>query len=794
VPIIQYCDENRLDVRERLELFTEVCSAIQHAHHKGVIHRDIKPSNVLVGRQEDKTILKVIDFGIAKATQEPLTTHTLVTGRYQFIGTPAYMSPEQAGLGDLDIDTRSDVYSLGVLLYELLTGTRPFEPRATATGGLEEFQRVIREQEPPRPSTRVRSLAGPELAAFLECRRLDPRQLPRAIASDLDWIVSKALEKDRARRYETANAIAQDVKRFLRHEPVTAIAPNTRYRVRKFVRRNRTAVAVAAIIVGLLAVGISATTWLAVEATRARYSATREAANRSQVARFLQEMLDAVRPARARGRDTAMLKEILDATAARLAGELRDQPDVGYELRRTIGRTYEAIGAMTNAIATQEEALALARKLFGSSHTNTASVLLELGRSHQVNSQYRAATEAYSEALAIARRAVGENHPLYAMGELRLGSVHSTLGNYSEAERLLVDSRRRLRTSLGDDHAETLTSGSQLATLFFRQGRLAEMDSIIVDNLERRRRIQGAEHPATLEDLAVLALLRQFQGRFAEAEDGHREVVDIKRKILGPTHMFTLTSVDNLAVVCGFQGRYAEAEKLCREALSVHEERLGRGNRNTLAMRSNLAEYLRNQGRFDESEALFREIGDVQATFMAESDPFRLETRNGLALQYFMQGRLPEAETLAGNILEIRRKSLPADDPSVGDAMAQLTLVLLAQRRFADAEPLARECVAVREKGPADDWRRFAALSQLGACYLGLNRIGEAAPLLRQGYEGLKAQETRMPAIERPRLREAIERLRALAEATGDTTGVSRWQEEIARCGITSSGMKPAAN
>ena len=270
VPITKYCDDNSLTTQERLELFIPVCHAIQHAHQKGIIHRDIKPSNVMVTLHDGVPVPKVIDFGIAKATQQELTGKTIFTQYNQFIGTPAYMSPEQAEMSGLDIDTRSDIYSLGVLLYELLVGRTPLDGKELMSGGYDEIRRRIKEEEPAKPSTRVKTLAGEEQSTVAKHRKVAPEQLSSELRGDLDWIVLKALEKDRTRRYETANGFALDIKRFLENQPVAAVPPSPAYLLRKYVRRHRGALAVAAAIAGLLVVGTTVSTWQAVRATRAQ--------------------------------------------------------------------------------------------------------------------------------------------------------------------------------------------------------------------------------------------------------------------------------------------------------------------------------------------------------------------------------------------------------------------------------------------------------------------------------------------------------------------------------------------
>jgi serine/threonine protein kinase/WD40 repeat protein/tetratricopeptide (TPR) repeat protein len=293
VPITRYCDEHHLTLRQRLELFIPVCQAVQHAHQKGIIHRDLKPSNVLVALYDGQPVPKVIDFGVAKAAGQQLTDKTLVTGFGAIVGTPEYMSPEQAQLDNLDIDTRSDIYSLGVLRYELLTGTTPFTKKDLEKSGLLETLRMIREQEPPKPSTKLSTAAGlPTLAAN---RGTEPAKLRKLVRGELDWIVMKALEKDRNRRYETANGFARDVERYLADEPVQACPPSAGYRLRKFARRNRGPVLAASLLVLVLVVGIIGTTWGMLRANRAEAEAVNEAVQKTQALVDKEAALEAAR-------------------------------------------------------------------------------------------------------------------------------------------------------------------------------------------------------------------------------------------------------------------------------------------------------------------------------------------------------------------------------------------------------------------------------------------------------------------------------------------------------------------
>src|SRR5438445_13122662 len=297
VPLTRFCNEQRLMIRERLKLFVTVCQAIQHAHQKGIIHRDIKPSNVLVADHDGVPVPKIIDFGIAKATTDQrLTDKTLCTAFEQFMGTPAYMSPEQAKLSGLDVDTRSDIYSLGVLLYELLTGQTPFDAKRLVQAGFEEICRIIREEEPPRPSTKISTLDAGEQTTVAKQRQSEPPKLVGLIRGDLDWIVMKCLEKDRTRRCETSTGLARDIERHLHNEPVTARPPSNLYRCQKLVRRNKLAFTAGGAVAAALLIGFLVSTWLFVKerasrqhAVAAERKAKTEATKSQLVAQLLKE-------------------------------------------------------------------------------------------------------------------------------------------------------------------------------------------------------------------------------------------------------------------------------------------------------------------------------------------------------------------------------------------------------------------------------------------------------------------------------------------------------------------------
>ena len=348
IKITDYCDQNNLSTRERLDLFIQVCRAIQHAHQKGVIHRDIKPSNILVTVNDGVPVPKVIDFGIAKATQGRLIDKTLFTAFEQFIGTPAYMSPEQAVMTSLDIDTRSDIYSLGVLLYELLTGKTPFDAKALLQAGLDAMRRTILEVEPPKPSARLSTMLDAERATTASHRQTEPPKLIHLLKGDLDWIVMKCLEKDRTRRYETANAVAMDLRRHLSCEPVLACPPSRLYEFQKTVRRHKFGFAAAAALFTVLAIGVLVSAWQARRALQAEAVARERLAESQAVSKFMMRVFQSPDPERD-GR-TITVAETLDRAVTNLDRDLAAQPALRAQLQATLGRTYYALGIYREAI------------------------------------------------------------------------------------------------------------------------------------------------------------------------------------------------------------------------------------------------------------------------------------------------------------------------------------------------------------------------------------------------------------------------------------------------------------
>src|SRR5262245_41415228 len=524
--ITDYCEEKSLTTRERLELFIKVCEAVQHAHQKGIIHRDIKPSNILVATDADGTALpKVIDFGIAKATtNQRLTDKTLFTAFEMLIGTPAYMSPEQAVLTSVDVDTRTDIYSLGVLLYELLTGTTPFDSQVLLKAGLDEIRRVITSEEPVRPSTRLKTLLAADPAALSQRPQVDPSKLINDVRGDLDWIVMKALEKDRARRYATAHGLALDVQHYLVGEAISARPPSRLYKFRKLVLRNKLLFASAGAAATLLVVSLIVVSLALSQERQSRREAVAASAKSQQTTKFLEEMLQGVGPSVALGADTKLLRRILDQTVERVGKEMADQPKVEAELRNIIGGLYGELGSPAQGEKMVRQELKIHQKEFGPESLEAAASLNLLGR--QLMGQYRRpeAAQAYGEALAI---------------------------------------RRRL---LGQEHADTAASLSDLAAVYGEEGKVVEAEAMAGEALRIRRKLDGDNSPPVADVLRNLCMILGQAGKWGEAEETAREVLKMRRNLHGPEHPSVAGALHDLAWTVNATKQFEEAETLEAES------------------------------------------------------------------------------------------------------------------------------------------------------------------------------------------------------------------------------------
>ena len=572
VPITEYCDRERMTPNGRLELFVTVCRAIQHAHQKGIIHRDIKPSNVLVTLRDGKPVPKVIDFGVAKATEQRLTEKTLFTAHGQMVGTPAYMSPEQASLSLQDVDTRSDIYSLGVMLYELLTGTTPIETTRLREASFIEIQRLIRDVEPPRPSSRLSSL-GDSATIVAGNRATDPKPLSRLLAGDLDWIVMKALEKDRDRRYASAGTLAEDVGRYLRREAILARPPSTAYRLTRFADRHRGAVLAAAAVSASLLAGTTIATWQAVVATRAgndamaaaaaehraKQAAEAKEAEARAVLGFLEnQILAAARP---RGRDGGLgpdvtLRAAVDAAVPFVESSFKDQPLTEARLRMTLGNSYQYLGDGKASALQYEPARAIRTRLLGPDHPDTLDGIIQLGISYDMQGRVRESVELYEailpickvrfgpdarqtlrcmnnlamglyvmdrleeamnihrEVLAISRARYGPDDRSTLVTMINLANVYHALILYEDALKLREETVRLFGARYGPDDPDALMAMHNLGESFHALGRFADALRVDVETRSRRNIVLGVDHPDTLMSLWAMSrdLIRLRRG------------------------------------------------------------------------------------------------------------------------------------------------------------------------------------------------------------------------------------------------------------------------------------------
>ncbi len=735
IPITDYCDKHRLSTDERLRLFMEVCQAVQHAHQKGIIHRDIKPSNVLVSVQDEKLVPKVIDFGVAKATQQRLTERTLFTEQGQLIGTPGYMSPEQAEMTALDIDTRTDIYSLGVVLYELLVGALPFDTKTLLQGGFAEIQRIIREVEPPKPSTKLSSL-GADSTTIAQKRRTELRTLARQIRGDLDWIVMKCLEKDRTRRYDTANSLALEIGRYLNSEPILAGPPSTTYRMRKFVRRNKGQVFAAASILIVLLAGLGGTSFGLVQARRERAAAEQARNESDTVTQFLSDTIASADPGK-EGKDVTV-REVIDRAAQTIGEKFKDKPLIEARLRHTIGGTYCSLGLYSSAEAHAAEAAAVYRRTKGDQDPATLAAMENLADALSNQGRYAEAEELDRRTLEVRRHVLGEEHPdtLRSMNDLAVDLF--TQGHHAKAEELNRRTLEVLRRVLGEEHPDTLKSINSLTAILSLQGRYAEAEELYRKTLEVRRRVLGEEHPDTLISMNNLASVLGNQARYAEAEELFRKTLEVQRRVLGDEHPDTLASIGNLALTLDSQARHSEAEELHRKTLEIQRRVLGGGHRDVLWSMNNLAESLENQGRYVEAEVLYRKTLEIQRDVLGEEHPDALLSMGNLGNVLSSQGRYHESEELYRKTLEIMRRVLGDKHPFVAESLYGLAAALEKMGRFADAEPLCREVESIRtSRLPAEHLARKANDNLLGAILCGLQRFSDAEPLLNGSYDAL---------------------------------------------------------
>ncbi len=783
-PIVAYCDRNGLSVRERIELVVDVCRAVQHAHTKGILHRDLKPSNILVAVQDGRPTAKVIDFGIAKATGTGGAHGCALTEQRQLIGTPEYMSPEQAE-GSLDIDTRTDIYSLGVLLYELLTGTTPFSAAELRSAAIGEIQRIIREVDPPRPSTRL-SRSGETIVDIASRRRSEPATLGATIRGELDWIVMKALEKDRLRRYASANDLAEDIRRYLGGEAVLAAPPSRAYRFRKLARRHRLAFGATAALTLSILVGAAAFAWQAQVARSQRDRALfAEAEQRDRateldaVAEFQAAMLSRIDVAAAgdrlmnglrtsfaetlaaeglsdkdrsdrlrsfesdmrslNGTDAAselIRSTLLTPAVEAVEAQFASQPLVEAALRETLARVHLALGWTEEALPLADRALEIRRSRLGERHRDTltsletvASVTEALGRTAEAVDLYRAVFETRRDAFG-----TDDVETLIAMGNL--GNAYRSQGQFDLAEPLLTDALAGQRRALGNEARSTLIAMNTLGFLHVMRGDMAKTEALWREAYETGRRVFGEDDKDVIVWTYNLAGLLQGLGKLREAETHFRSVLDRYRRLNGSAHPTTITVLAGLGNNLQLQSRFAESEIVTREALEQSVAAFGPEHPTTLRAMNSLGSLLTRMDRAADAEPLLREALSIWQRTAGEERAETLSARESLARALLGTGAFEACTALYAETLANARRILGNEHPQTLTLMTNAANALLAMRRPAEAEPLLTEALASRRRVSGEEHVETTLVrSNLALLREQQDRLEESEELQRDAIE-----------------------------------------------------------
>jgi serine/threonine protein kinase/Flp pilus assembly protein TadD len=796
LPITEHCDQHKLDIEERLELFQQVCDAVQHAHQKGIIHRDLKPSNILVQTSGGKPVPMIIDFGVAKAINQPLTERTLFTEQGQFVGTPEYMSPEQAGITIEDIDTRSDIYSLGIVLYELLTGTLPFTREELKQASLAEILRTIREVDPPHPSTRLSSL-GDKANKIAERRCIELATLTKRLHKELEWIPLKAMRKEPDQRYQTASEFAQDVRNYLKGDPLLAGPESATYRLKKAIKRNRALLTgIAAVLVVLLA-GIVVSTIFAIGQARARTKAEilrvqaerareKEAVARVEAERhakiseavvdFLKnDLLASVDPEKALGREVTV-REVLDAASEHIEGKFKDEPLVEASIHNTLGVTYRKLGKYKAAGPHLERALEICREQLDEEDASTLTSMNSLAVLYVSQGRYDKAETLYVKALEVRRRVLGEEHPDTLRSMHNLAVLYSEQGRYDEAEPLCVKTLEGHRRVFGEEHPYVLKSMNSLAVLYSEQGRYDEAEPLYVKTLEVSRRVVGEEHPDTLLSRNNLAWLYVSQGRYDKAEPLYVKALEVRRRVLGEEHPDTLLSMFNLAMLYNEQGHYDKAEPLLVKALEGHRRVLGEEHPYVLRSMSGLGLVYYAQGRYVEVEALLLKVLEINRRVLGEEHPDTLTSMNNLGSLYCEQARYNKAEPLLVKGLEGHRRVLGEEHPKTLTFMNNLASLYSKRGRYDEAEPLYVKTLEVRRRVLGEEHpNTLTSMNSLGSLYCDQGRYEEAEALSVKALEGRR----RALGEEHPRTLESMKNLIILYEAWGKPEQAEEWRAKL---------------
>jgi hypothetical protein len=807
----RYAETNRMSTRARLEMMEKVCEAVHHAHQHGIIYRDLKPGNILVDQTGQP---KILDFGVARITDSDAQT-TRQTDLGQLVGTLAYMSPEQVSADPLQLDTRSDVYALGVLLYEILAARLPYllSPRP------HEAVQTIRETEPQALSSINTHYRG-----------------------DIETIVAKALEKDKARRYTSAAELAADIRRYLDDQPIAARPPSASYQLQKFARRNRALVTGVAAVFVVLVGGVVASSWQAVRANRAGHAAiaerdravaaeakaraaeqaTREERDRANSERnsavaaqdvALQERHRAVAE-KHRADDSAAtataisdflqndllaqasvntqagpnnkpdpnltVRTTLERAAARIPGRFEKQPLVEAAIRQTIADAYKDIGLFPDAQAQMEKSLELRNRVQGPEHADTLAGMNALAELYVAEDKIAQAQSLLTKVIETRRRLLGEDDPatLIAMDDLAV--TYEKLGRYDAAEPISARTLEILRRVRGNEDRRTIQAMVDLALVYVRQGKFAQAEQFDLEAVGILRRVKGEEHPDTLDATNNLAQLYYYEGKYAQAEQLQAKTLEIRRRIQGDGHADTLKSMSNLAAIYDVQLKFPEAEALLDKALEIRKRVLGEEHNDTITSMNNLAMTYILLKKYDQAEPLLLKALEIRRRLLGEDHPDTLLSMGNLGNLYNRTHNYTQAEPLYTKVLEIRRRVLGPQHPDTLNSLVWLSEVLQDEHKYEASEPLLREALALVEKSSPDGWKRFYFQTLLGETIAGEKRYADAEPVLLAAYAELKKRKDSIPSPDKAEFKEAGDSIVQLYQDWGKSDEAAEWKARLA--------------
>lgn len=744
IPITEYCDRNKLSPRQRLELFVPVCLAVQHAHQKGIIHRDLKPSNVLIAMQDSKPTPKVIDFGLAKALQATLTDKTMFTEFGQILGTLQYMSPEQAMLDAVDIDTRSDIYSLGVMLYELLAGSTPLERESLRENALLRVLEIIQKRETPRPSSRLSS-TGDKIQVISELRQIQPARLQQMLKGDLDWVVMKAVEKDRTRRYATAANFADDIERYLVGNPVEARPPAASYRIGKFVRKNRAIVGTAALIAGLLVAGIAGTSWFAFQAnesaiaqkaqadfaTKQEEKANASAKRSDDVLAIVEAAFRSADPKKTGSAQMSARDVLLSAKESMATSDLDNLGKI--RLLETITVSLLGLGDGQAAVESATEHRELCLATLGRNDPSTLAAMHNLAKALDLAGDKEAALQLREETFIARKQVLGDEHPdsLTTLSDLAISYFSAGRTEQGlELFQIVMDKRMAI---LGEAHADTLMSMNNVANAYMYMGRLDEAIEIHERVLPKRIQLLGAEHADTLQSQYNLGNCYVRVGRDQDAIKLQENSYSRRRVKLGENHIETIQSLRMLADQYYRARQYEQGLRANKQVLEFYREHYGSDDKLTFGVMAETANFYEATGQHEEALALRETALEGMRRVLGEDNRTTLVTIGNLAMSYDNLGRQEEAIALREELLDKFKTTLGEDHADTAKLMLHLARDYESLERFDEAFALGQQALEIRvAKYGTEHPESATAMGFLAEQHLNLRQCDETLKLATQ--------------------------------------------------------------